>query len=213
MPSSRTTGRGRHALGALVRAACGGQPSHHRRARLRLRANRPLRAPPRVRHGGRGFQRSAGLHRLPGWAADAVRLPLADTVAATFGLIGLLGAVYERDVAGSGKGQEVDVSLYEPLFRLAESQVIGYAELGLVKERLGNRIAEDLPRNAYGTSDGGWIAISASSDRTFRRLAVAIGRPELLDDPRFRDNPSRIATTSSWTGSSPTGCENERRPR
>jgi succinyl-CoA--D-citramalate CoA-transferase len=119
--------------------------------------------------------------------------PLADTVAATFGLIGLLGAVYERDVAGSGKGQEVDVSLYEPLFRLAESQVIGYAELGLVKERLGNRIAEDSPRNAYGTSDGGWIAISASSDRTFQRLAVAIGRPELPDDPRFRDNPSRIA--------------------
>jgi crotonobetainyl-CoA:carnitine CoA-transferase CaiB-like acyl-CoA transferase len=119
--------------------------------------------------------------------------PLADTVAATFGLVGLLGAVYERDVAGSGKGQEVDVSLYEPLFRLAESQVIGYAELGVVKQRMGNRIAEDSPRNAYATSDGGWIAISASSDRTFARLAAAIGRPELPEDPRFRDNPSRIA--------------------
>jgi crotonobetainyl-CoA:carnitine CoA-transferase CaiB-like acyl-CoA transferase len=119
--------------------------------------------------------------------------PLADTVAATFGLVGLLGAVYERDVAGSGKGQEVDVSLYEPLFRLAESQAIGYSELGLVKERAGNRIAEDSPRNAYATSDGGWIAISASSDRTFRRLAAAIGRPEMPEDPRFCDNPSRIA--------------------
>jgi crotonobetainyl-CoA:carnitine CoA-transferase CaiB-like acyl-CoA transferase len=119
--------------------------------------------------------------------------PLADTVAATFGLVGLLGAVYERDVAGSAKGQEVDVSLYEPLFRLAESQVIGYSELGVVKERQGNRIAEDSPRNAYATSDGGWIAISASSDRTFARLAAAIGRPELPEDPRFRDNPSRIA--------------------
>jgi crotonobetainyl-CoA:carnitine CoA-transferase CaiB-like acyl-CoA transferase len=126
--------------------------------------------------------------------------PLADTVAATFGLVGLLGAVYERDVAGSGRGQEVDVSLYEPLFRLAESQVIGYSELGLVKERAGNRIAEDSPRNAYATSDGGWIAISASSDRTFRRLAAAIGRPELPEDPRFCDNPSRIANDVELDG-------------
>jgi crotonobetainyl-CoA:carnitine CoA-transferase CaiB-like acyl-CoA transferase len=126
--------------------------------------------------------------------------PLADTVAATFGLVGLLGAVYERDVAGSGRGQEVDVSLYEPLFRLAESQAIGYAELGIVKERAGNRIAEDSPRNVYATSDGGWIAISASSDRTFRRLAAAIGRPELPDDPRFCDNPSRIANDAELDG-------------
>jgi crotonobetainyl-CoA:carnitine CoA-transferase CaiB-like acyl-CoA transferase len=119
--------------------------------------------------------------------------PLADTVAATFALVGLLSAIYERDVAGSGRGQEVDVSLYEPLFRLAESQVVGYAERGIVKQRRGNRIEEDSPRNAYATSDGGWIAISASSDRTFARLAEAIGQPELAGDPRFADNPSRIA--------------------
>lgn len=119
--------------------------------------------------------------------------PLADTLAATFGLLGLLGAVYERDIGGSGRGQEVDVSLYAPLFRIVESQVIGYDQLGIVKERRGNRIEEDSPRNAYATCDGGWIAISASSDRTFGRLAAAIGRPELADDPRFHDNPSRIA--------------------
>jgi crotonobetainyl-CoA:carnitine CoA-transferase CaiB-like acyl-CoA transferase len=119
--------------------------------------------------------------------------PLADTMAATFGLIGLLGAVYERDVAGSGRGQEVDVGLYEPLFRLAESQVIGYDQLGIVKRRRGNRIEEDSPRNAYATKDGGWITISASSDRTFARLAQAIGRPELAEEERFADNEARIA--------------------
>jgi crotonobetainyl-CoA:carnitine CoA-transferase CaiB-like acyl-CoA transferase len=126
--------------------------------------------------------------------------PLADTVAATFALIGLLSAIYERDVAGSGEGQEIDVSLYEPLFRLAESQVVGYAEQGIVKQRRGNRIEEDSPRNAYATSDGGWIAISASSDRTFARLAAAIGRPELAADPRFVDNPSRIANDVELDG-------------
>lgn len=118
--------------------------------------------------------------------------PFADCLAATFGLVGLLSAVYERDVAGSGRGQEIDVSLYEPVFRIVESQVIGYDQLGIVKQRRGNRIEEDSPRNAYASRDGRWVAISASSDRTFGRLAEAIGRPELIADPRFCDNPARI---------------------
>jgi crotonobetainyl-CoA:carnitine CoA-transferase CaiB-like acyl-CoA transferase len=119
--------------------------------------------------------------------------PLADCLAGTFALVGLLSAIYERDVAGSGRGQEVDVSLYEPVFRLVESQVIGYDQLGIVKQRRGNRIEEDSPRNAFATRDDAWITISASSDRTFARLAEAIGRPELATDPRFADNLSRIA--------------------
>ena len=126
--------------------------------------------------------------------------PLADTLAATFALVGLLSAVYERDVAGSGRGQEVDVSLYEPVFRLAESQVIGYDQLGIVKQRRGNRLEEDSPRNAYATADGEWLTISASSDRTFARLAEAIGRPELALDPRFSDNASRIANDAELDG-------------
>lgn len=126
--------------------------------------------------------------------------PLADTMAATFGLIGLLGAVYERDVAGSGKGQEVDVALYEPLFRLAESQLIGYDQLRIVKRRRGNRIEEDSPRNAYATKDRGWIAISASSDRTFARLVEAIGRPELAEEARFATNEARIANDAELDG-------------
>jgi crotonobetainyl-CoA:carnitine CoA-transferase CaiB-like acyl-CoA transferase len=119
--------------------------------------------------------------------------PLADCLAGVFATVGLLSAIYERDIAGTGVGQEVDVSLYEPVFRLAESQVIGYDQLGLVKQRRGNRFEEDSPRNAYETADQEWIAISASSDRTFVRLAAAIGRPELAADPRFKDNASRIA--------------------
>lgn len=123
--------------------------------------------------------------------------PLADCLAAVFGTVGVLSAVYERDVAGTSKGQEIDVSLYEPLFRLAESQVIGYDQLGIVKERRGNRLEEDSPRNAYESSDGEFITISASSDRTFGRLATAVGRPDLIDDPRFIDNASRIANDAA----------------
>lgn len=118
--------------------------------------------------------------------------PLADSVAATFSAMSTMFAIYNRD-HGDGKGQEIDVSLYEPLFRLVESQVIGFDQLGIVKQRQGNRLAEDSPRNTYLTRDGRWVGISASSQRTFERLAEAMGMAGLITDPRFVDNASRCA--------------------
>jgi len=118
--------------------------------------------------------------------------PLADAVAGLFGAMGAMFAIYHRDVKGTGEGQYVDVSLYEPLFRLVESFVIAFDQLGFVKQRRGNRMEESSPRNAYETSDEAWVAVSASSQRTFERLAHAIGRPELANDPRFANNPSRV---------------------
>jgi crotonobetainyl-CoA:carnitine CoA-transferase CaiB-like acyl-CoA transferase len=118
--------------------------------------------------------------------------PMADSVAATFAAMSAMFAVYNRDHNG-GRGQEIDVSLYEPLFRLVEAQVIGYDQLGIVKTRQGNRLSEDSPRNTYRTRDGRWIGISASSRRTFERLAMAMDMPELLTDPRFADNAARCA--------------------
>jgi crotonobetainyl-CoA:carnitine CoA-transferase CaiB-like acyl-CoA transferase len=116
--------------------------------------------------------------------------PLADSLAATFSAMATMFAIYKRDHS-DGKGQEIDVSLYEPLFRLVEAQVIGYDQLGLVKERIGNRLAEDSPRNTYQTKDGRWLGISASSQKTYERLATAIGRPDLITDPRFLNNAIR----------------------
>jgi succinyl-CoA--D-citramalate CoA-transferase len=118
--------------------------------------------------------------------------PMADSVASTFAAMSAMFAIYNRDHS-TGRGQEIDVSLYEPLFRLVEAQVIGFDQLGIVKQRQGNRLAEDSPRNTYETSDGRWIGISASSQRTFERLAAAIDMPHLIDDPRFVDNSSRCA--------------------
>jgi len=118
--------------------------------------------------------------------------PLADAVAGLFGAMGAMFAIYHRDVKGTGESQYVDVSLYEPLFRLVESFVIAFDQLGFVKQRRGNRMEESSPRNAYETSDEAWVAISASSQRTFERLAQAIGQPDLPNDPRFEDNPNRV---------------------
>jgi succinyl-CoA--D-citramalate CoA-transferase len=119
--------------------------------------------------------------------------PMADSVAATFAAMAAMFAVYERDQREPRQGQEIDVSLYEPLFRLVEAQVIGFDQLGLVKQRRGNRMEEDSPRNTYRTRDGRWVAISASSQKTYERLCHAMSRDDLATDPRFRDNAQRVA--------------------
>ncbi len=123
--------------------------------------------------------------------------PMADSVAATFAAMAAMFAVYDRDHHEPHRGQEIDVSLYEPLFRLVEAQVIGYDQLGLVKQRRGNRMEEDSPRNTYRTRDGRWIAISASSQKTYERLCHAMGRDDLATDPRFRDNVRRVANADA----------------
>jgi crotonobetainyl-CoA:carnitine CoA-transferase CaiB-like acyl-CoA transferase len=111
--------------------------------------------------------------------------PIADSVAATFAAMAIAFAVYERDRSEQQRGQEIDVSLFEPLFRLAEVQGIGYDQLGIVPERRGNRSSTDSPRNAYRTADDRLVALSASTQRSFRTLVIAMGLDELADDPRF----------------------------
>ena len=111
----------------------------------------------------------------------------ADSVAATFATMATMFALYERDQGGSGRGQEVDVSLYEPLFRLAEAQTIAFDQLKAVRKRMGNRSTTDSPRNAYETRDGRYITISASTQKSYDRLVAAMGMPELARDERFTD--------------------------
>jgi crotonobetainyl-CoA:carnitine CoA-transferase CaiB-like acyl-CoA transferase len=126
--------------------------------------------------------------------------PMADSISGLFTALGVMAALHERNATPNGRGQEVDLGLYESLFRLVDSQVIGYDQLGLIKRRMGNRLAEDAPRNAYETADEQWIAISASSNRTWQRLATAIGRPELADDPRFNTSSRRIQNSVALDG-------------
>jgi len=118
--------------------------------------------------------------------------PMGDALTGLFAAYATMLAVYERDVRGSGRGQVVDASLYESFFRIVEAQVIGFDQLGIVKQRRGNRMDEDSPRNAYRTADGEHVAISVGSQRIFGRLARALGRPELAEDPRFGSLSRRV---------------------
>jgi len=139
----------------------------------------------------------SGIPAFTGFADRPPQLsafPLADCIAGTFGTFSAMMAIYSRDHAG-GVGQEIDISLFEPLFRLIDAQVVGYDKLGLIKKRLGNRLEEDSPRNAYETSDGKYVTLSASSPRTWERLARAIGRPDLVRNPKFINNAARCANS------------------
>jgi crotonobetainyl-CoA:carnitine CoA-transferase CaiB-like acyl-CoA transferase len=120
-------------------------------------------------------------------------IPLADITAGNFAVQGAMFAVFERDVGegGSGEGQVVDVSLYEPLFRQMAGDPEAYHKTGSVRERTGNRSTNSAPRNLYEAADG-YVTLSASSQRIFENVMHAIGREDLIDDPRFADNAARV---------------------
>jgi crotonobetainyl-CoA:carnitine CoA-transferase CaiB-like acyl-CoA transferase len=129
--------------------------------------------------------------------------PLGDYLAGIFGAFGAMIALHERE--RSGRGQVVDVSLYEPLLRIIESVVVRFDQTGRLKPRLGNQMEEDVPRNVYATADGGHIAISCGSERIFENLLRAMGRTDLRADARFAGMAARVenreaidAVVSAW---------------
>jgi crotonobetainyl-CoA:carnitine CoA-transferase CaiB-like acyl-CoA transferase len=146
-------------------------------------------------------------------------ISLADLTAAGFAVQAAMFAVFERDLGrdgGSGEGQVIDVSLYEPLFRLFLSEVEAYDRLGETRERIGNHHPNAAPRNVYETADG-HLTLSASAQRIFENVAEAIDRPDLIDDPRFADNDARVEHADeldeiieAWTRERPTEAAIER---
>ena len=116
--------------------------------------------------------------------------PLGDYLAGIFGAFGAMVALRERE--RSGRGQVVDVSLYEPFLRIIESVVVRHDQTGRLKPRLGNQMEEDVPRNVYATADGGFIALSCGSERIFENLLRAMDRMDLRADPRFASMTARV---------------------
>ncbi len=116
---------------------------------------------------------------------------LADGIAALFSTFSIMFALYHRDVRGGG-GQYIDTSLVEPIFSLLGPQPLRHQQLDEVERRSGNRSTSSAPRNVYETGDGRYVAISASAQPIAERVFEAIDRPDLVDDPRFEDNESRL---------------------
>lgn len=132
---------------------------------------------------------------------------LVDYLTGMYAAMGALAALYQLRVAGQGP-DEVDVALYESMFRMLEVVVAEYDVLHQVRERTGNELAASTPAGIYQSADGEWMVVVTSTERTFARLAAAMERPDLLTDPRYRTNRARLerrtemnALMQEWVGS------------
>ncbi|MDB5865732.1 MAG: CoA transferase [Betaproteobacteria bacterium] len=117
-------------------------------------------------------------------------ISIGDSIAALHGVIGAMMALHQRNVNG-GKGQYVDVALYEAVFNMMESLVPEFDVLGFKRERAGNELPGITPSNTYPTRDGKFAIIGANNDSIFKRLMNVMGRADLADDPALATNAGR----------------------
>jgi formyl-CoA transferase len=134
-----------------------------------------------------------GLRHLtaePGRTPVRVGVSIGDTLAALHGVIGVLMALHERE--RSGRGQVVDVALYEAVFNCMESLLPEYSAFGVVRQPAGSALPGIAPSNAYKCADG-HVLVAGNGDSIFKRLMQAIGRPDLAADPALAHNTGRVA--------------------
>jgi formyl-CoA transferase len=148
-----------------------------------------------------------GLRHLtaePGRVPVRVGVSLGDTLAALHGVIGILMALHERQ--RSGKGQVIDIALYEAVFNCMESLLPEYSASGAVRGPAGSALPGIAPTNAYLCRDGGYALIAGNGDSIYKRLMAAIAREDLGNDPALADNAGRVkrvdeidAAIGAWT--------------
>jgi len=118
-------------------------------------------------------------------------LALADMIAGLQGAYAVMVALREVEVKG-GQGQVIDLSLFEPILSTLGPEALTYKISGGVKERSGNRSNTSAPRDIYETSDGKYVALSASIQVMAERVFRVIGREDMINDPRYRTNADRV---------------------
>jgi formyl-CoA transferase len=123
-----------------------------------------------------------------------VGVSIGDSIAALHGVIGALMALHHRNING-GRGQYVDVALYEAVFNMMESVLPEYDIYGFVRERSGASLPGIVPSNTYVTRDDKYVVIGANADSIFKRMMNAIGRPDMAGDPSLAHNDGRVGRT------------------
>ena len=134
-----------------------------------------------------------GLRHLtaePGRVPVRVGISIGDTLASLHGVIGILLALQERH--NSGKGQIIDIALYEAVFNCMESLLPEYSAFGEVRQAAGSALPGIAPTNAYLCADGGYVLVAGNGDSIFKRLMTVIGRDDLGNDPQLENNDGRV---------------------
>ena len=134
-----------------------------------------------------------GLRHLtaePGRVPVRVGVSIGDTLASLHGVIGILLALQERHQ--SGKGQIIDIALYEAVFNCMESLLPEYSAFGEIRQAGGSALPGIAPSNAYLCADGGYVLIAGNGDSIFKRLMQMIGRDDLGNDPELENNDGRV---------------------
>jgi formyl-CoA transferase len=142
-----------------------------------------------------------GLRHLtgePGRVPVRVGVSIGDTLAALHGVIGILLSLHHRH--RSGRGQVVDVALYEAVFNCMESLLPEYSAFGAVRGPAGSAMPGIAPTNAYLCKDGGYALVAGNGDSIFRRLMTVIGRADLAADPALADNAGRVKRVAEIDG-------------
>ncbi len=149
-----------------------------------------------------------GMRYLTGYPDRApvrVGISIGDSLAAMYGAMGALMALHHR--GKTGRGQVVDVALYEAVFSMMESMLPEFGMAGFVRERTGASLPGIVPSNTYLCGDGQYVVIGANGDSIFKRMMLAIDRPDLASDPMLADNAGRTRRTAeldaaigAWTG-------------
>jgi crotonobetainyl-CoA:carnitine CoA-transferase CaiB-like acyl-CoA transferase len=166
----------------------------------------PYSARPGFASACEGFGGFRYINGFPGEAPVRPNLSMGDTLAAMNAVIGTLMALLGRARPG-GKGQVVDVAIYESVFNMLESVVPEFDGAGVVREPSGTTLTGIVPTNTYRCADGRFIVIGGNGDSIFKRLMQVAGRSDLADDERLRDNAGRVRhqgeiddAINAWTG-------------
>lgn len=149
-----------------------------------------------------GLSFLAGYPDRPPVTPGSATIP--DYMAGLYGALGTLLALQARH--RTGRGQMIDIGLYEPIFRILDEIAPAYAYKGLVRQRMGPGTVNVVPHSHYPTKDGRWIAIACTNDKIYARLAVAMGEPDKADPKgwgtlanRERDREQVDAHVGKWT--------------
>ncbi|KAB2977618.1 CoA transferase [Streptomyces sp. SS1-1] len=138
----------------------------------------------------------SGFAHLTGEPDGPPTLPafgLADTICGIAASSATTMALYHRDRDPEHRGQVVDMSLIEPIMTAVGPSPTVYDQLGIVKQRHGNRSTNNAPRNTYRTSDGHWVAVSTSAQRIAERVLELVGHPEIIEEDWFATGHGRAA--------------------